>query len=63
MYLLCVSFDYYMKLLRLHHLEILVEHERININQEYPMVETQIQTSTSCSSEKKKVKRNGLNLD
>ena len=46
MYLLCVSFDYYMKLLRLHHLEILVEHERININQEYPMVETQIQTST-----------------
>ena len=46
MYLLCVSFDYYMKLLRLHHLEILVEHERININQEYPMLKMQITTSS-----------------
>ena len=45
MYLLCVSFDYYMKLLRLHHLEILVEHERRNISQVYPTVEMQIPTS------------------
>ena len=46
MYLLCVSFDYYMKLLRLHHLEILVEHKRRSINQVYPMLEMQITTSS-----------------
>ena len=46
MYLLCVSFDYYMKLLRLHHLEILVEDKRRSINQVYPTAEMQITTSS-----------------